>query len=421
LTLEELISAGRRKFQEPWSLRNEIDGVWGLGPTFNEMACPQCHQKGGRSAAPGDGHEAQHGMVIRLSVPGRAPEGGPLPHPNYGDQLQNRGIAQRVPREGQAFVSYRKREVNFVDGETISLRQPQIMLTNLQFGELRDDTMISARSAPMLFGLGLLEAVPERAILALAQRQQHELSGISGKPNYVWDVEAGKSVLGRFGWKANQPTLRQQVAAALLNDIGATSTLYPVDNCPSVQTLCRTDPTTTDCGGLNGGCAGNLLAEVLPSRLRTITLYIQSLQVPARTNVLSPSQRQRGEQLFAQAQCAGCHVPELETGENTAILALARAPVRAYTDLLLHDMGEELADHRPDFLADGREWRTAPLWGLGLLPEINGHTDLLHDGRARNITEAILWHGGEAETAREAFRRMSKDERGLLVRFVETL
>lgn len=419
LGLDELISAGRRKFQEPWSLRNDIEGVWGLGPTFNEVSCPQCHPNNGRSAAPGDGREVERGMVIRLSVAGTTSEGGPTPHPHYGDQLQNRAIAGRVPREGQAFVTYREREMRFADGESIMLREPQVTFKNLQFGELGGEAMISARTAPMLFGLGLLEAVPEDAILALARQQRGH--AISGKPNYVWDVEAGKTVLGRFGWKATQPSVLQQVAAALLNDIGATSVLFPVDNCPAVQTLCRSDPTTTDCGGVNGGCTGNLIAEVLPSRLRTLTLYIQSLQIPPRPAVLTPQQWQRGEQLFIQAQCAQCHVPELETGDAVAIPALARVSVRAYTDLLLHDMGEDLADSRPDFQADGREWRTAPLWGVGLLPQLNGHSDLLHDGRARNITEAILWHGGEAELSRAAFQRMPKTEREALVSFVAAL
>ena len=418
LTLEEKISAGRRKFSEPWSLRNELDGVWGLGPTYNEISCPACHQNALRSAAPRHGQPAERGMVVRLSIPGQNMDGGPLPHPRYGDQLQNRGIANRVPREGQAFVHYDPVEAQFADGEKIILRKPRIEWRDLQFGELEADVMISPRLAPPLFGLGLLEAVPETLLLEIAQRQL--AAGLSGRPNYVWDEENRRVALGRFGWKANQPSVRQQIAAALHNDIGATSTIYPVDNCPTVQIVCRTDTTTTDCGGSNGGCSGQLLAEVLPSRLETLTVFLQAL-IPPDLSARNDDQTHRGEILFTQAGCPSCHVPELKTDTTAAIPSLANVVFRPFTDLLLHDMGEELADGRPDFLADGSEWRTAPLWRLGLMREVQGHGDLLHDGRARNVTEAIMWHGGEAQAARELFRRMSKTERAALVKFVESL
>ena len=416
--LDEQIRAGRRHFEDTWSLRNDVDGVWGLGPTYNEAACPRCHSANGRSAAPRDGGEVERGMVIRLSIPGTNPQGGPNPHPDYGDQLQNRGIAARVPREGQAIVTYRQFEFDFDDGEKVLLRKPEIEFRNLQFGDLGSDTMVSARSAPALFGLGLLEAVPDDAILAQAERQAS--LGLRGHPNRVWDVEAGRPAIGRFGWKANQPNLRQQIAAALLNDIGATSSLFPVDNCPAVQTACRSDPTTTNCGGAEGGCSGTLVAEVLPSRLRTMTLYVQSLALPDRPGPAAAI-RAAGERLFAEAHCASCHVPELRTGTTTALPWQAGITIRPYTDLLLHDLGEDLADGRPDYLAGGREWRTAPLWGIGASARVDGHLDLLHDGRARNVTEAILWHGGEAEAAREAFRHMPKSARETLLEYVESL
>ena len=416
LTLDEKVSAGRRKFNEPWSLRNDLDGVWGLGPTFNETSCPACHRNASRAAAPAHGQEAKQGMVIRLSVPGRNPQGGPLAHPHYGDQLQNRAIANRVPREGRALIFYDAVAARFADGSNVLLRKPRIEFSELAFGELDTGTMVSARVAPALFGLGLLEAVPESAIVELAKQQPAH--GISGRINYVWDEETRTTVLGRFGWKANQPSLRQQVAAALLNDIGATSSIFPVDNCPAVQTVCRTEPTTTDCGGGASGCSGNLLPEVLPSRLETITTYLQALPVPARE---ATKDYGLGARLFEQAKCATCHTPELKTGANTALPSNANTTIHPYSDLLLHDMGEELSDGRPDFLADGREWRTPPLWGIGQLRALSGHSDLMHDGRARDVTEAILWHGGEAEAAREAFKRMSKSEREALIRFVESL
>ncbi|HUF19157.1 MAG TPA: di-heme oxidoredictase family protein [Burkholderiales bacterium] len=179
-------------------------------------------------------------------------------------------------------------------------------------------------------------------------------------------------------------------------------------------------PSASKCGG-QGGCTGNAFRpEVNPSRLNNITLYLRTLTVPTRRNVESLDV-QRGEHLFKEAQCAACHVPELHTGPNPAIAAAANLLIRPYTDLLLHDMGEDLADNRPEFAASGREWRTPPLWGIGLLNSVNGHTELLHDGRARNITEAILWHGGQAEASRETFRRMPKADRDALVSFVKSL
>ncbi len=414
----DMVSGGRRKFNDFWSLRNEIEGVWGLGPTFNEVSCPACHANNGRSRAPEHGQEAQRGMVVRLSVAGEGEHGAPKGHPSYGDQLQNRSIASRVPREGKAVITYQAREVGFADGEKVALRAPKIEFGALQFGELGADVMTSARSAPALYGLGLLEAVPEEAILELARQQEQR--GLRGKPNYVWDYEANKLALGRFGWKANQPSLRHQIAAAFLNDIGATSAVFKDENCPSVQSACASDPTTTNCGGQGGGCGGDMLPEVLPSRLNGVTLYLQAVMVPARRNA-DDAQVKRGEELFTRAHCSACHVPELRTGARTAIPQAADLTIRPYTDLLLHDMGEALADGRPDFAADGRQWRTPPLWGLGLMRRVNGHSDLLHDGRARDVVEAILWHGGEAQVAQEAFRGMPKAEREALVKFVESL
>jgi CxxC motif-containing protein (DUF1111 family) len=314
--------------------------------------------------------------------------------------------------------TYTPREESFADGEKIALRVPHVEFKDLQFGELSGDILVSPRIAPAMVGMGLLEAVPEDAILRVAEGQAK--LGMAGKPNYVWDVENEQTVLGRFGWKANQPNLRQQTASAFLGDIGATTFMFPEENCPAAQLACLDVPSASKCGG-QGGCTGNAYRpEVVPSRLSNITLYLQALAVPARRNVSDP-QFARGEALFGQAQCSVCHLPMLETGPRPALKSAANLTLRAYTDLLLHDMGPELADGRPDFKASGSEWRTAPLWGIGLLRIVNGHGDLMHDGRARNVTEAILWHGGQAQAAREAFRAMSKADRDALVKFVESL
>jgi len=413
----EQFAKGREQFHEAWVVAPEPTGVWGLGPTFNEDRCAHCHENNGRAGAPAERQEAVRGMLVRLSVPGQGSHGEPRPHPAYGDQLQNRGIPGRVPAEGQAIFRYEARDVHYADGETVTLRVAKIEFAALQFGEFGTDILVSPRIAPAMVGLGLLEAVPEQSILAIAREQ--EKLGVSGKPNYVWDQENSSMVLGRFGWKAGQPNLRQQTAAAFLNDIGATTHFFPEENCPGAQLQCLDVPSASKCGG-QGGCTGNYRPEVVPSRLSNIALYLQTLAVPARRDV-SDAKVKRGEQLFSQANCNACHVPELRTAAKTAIPAAADLTIRPYTDLLLHDMGEGLADGRPEFLADGREWRTPPLWGIGLVRGVNGHSDLLHDGRARNVTEAILWHGGEAEQSREAFRVLPKADRDALAKFVNSL
>jgi CxxC motif-containing protein (DUF1111 family) len=408
---------GQEQFNEAWVVAPDPGGVWGVGPTFNEDRCAHCHQNNGRAKAPENGDEATRGMLVRLSIPGQTKEGGPNPHPAYGDQLQNRGIPGRVPAEGQAVIAYQAREVSLADGEKVVLRVPKIQFMALQFGELGKDIMISPRIAPAMIGLGLLEAVPEETLLAIAGKQ--ETLGIAGRPNYVWDYENGKTVLGRFGWKANQPNLRQQTASAFFGDIGATSHFFPEENCPSTQVQCLDLPSASKCGG-QGGCTGNYRPEVVPSRLNNITLYLQALAVPARRNA-DDAEVKRGESLFAEANCSACHVPQLETGSKSAIAAAANLVIHPYTDLLLHDMGEELADGRPDFQASGRDWRTPPLWGIGLIRIVNGHNNLLHDGRARDMMEAIMWHGGDAGKSRESFRNMPKADRAALVKFLESL
>jgi CxxC motif-containing protein (DUF1111 family) len=408
---------GHAQFNEAWVLA-PARGVWGLGPTFNEDRCAQCHVNNGRAAAPEEGGAVQQGMLIRLSIPGKTKEGGPLPHPDYGDQLQNRGIENRVPAEGQAIVRYREKQVVFADGEKIMLRSPKIEMQNLQFGDLGPQTRISVRVAQQLVGLGLLEAVPEASMLAIANSQAE--TAFAGHPNYVWDIETERKVIGRFGWKANQPSLRQQTAAAFNGDIGATSFLFPEKNCPPIQKQCIELPSASKCGG-QGGCTGNAFRpEVNPSRLTNITFYLQTLSVPARRSV-GDAEVMRGESLFGELQCSGCHLPQLQTGPKAFIPAAANVTIHPYTDLLLHDLGEELADGRPDFEASGREWRTAPLWGLGLIRAVSGSMSLLHDGRARDVIEAILWHGGQAQASTGGFIALSKGERDALVKFVESL
>lgn len=408
---------GREQFNEPWVVAPEPDGVWGLGPTFNENRCSACHQNNGRAAAPVDGAYAELGVVVRLSVNGKTEQGAPLPHPIYGDQLQNRGVASRVPAEGQVQVRYRQLIVTLPDGEAVELRKPELHFEALAFGQLGTETLTSMRVAPSMIGLGLLESVPEKTLDVIRVAQSR--FGMEGRVNRVWDIERDTWVVGRFGWKASQPNLRQQVATAFHSDIGATSHLFPEENCPVAQRACMDLPSASKCGG-QGGCTGNQnRPEVNPGRLNSITFYLQTLAVPSRRQADDAFIRM-GEKMFVQSRCNVCHVPQMKSlqsfgNQNREVL------IQPYSDLMLHDMGVGLADFRPDFSASGQEWRTAPLWGLGLQKHVSGHTDFLHDGRARNVLEAILWHGGQSEKSIEIFKALTKSERDAVVRFVESL
>ena len=344
-------------------------------------------------------------LLFRLSLP-KAEDSvagkPPTPVPGFGTQLNNRAIVEANP-EGTVKIEYTEQTLTTADGTRVHLRHPNYTLTET-YQPLPENVEISPRVAPAVFGLGLLEAIPENAILAYADEADIDGDGISGKPNYVWDVVAQRYTLGRFGWKANQPTLLQQVAAAYNDDMGITTSLFFVENSAGQSQLTEHGVTP----------------EVSDEILEVVTFYVQTLAVPARRNVDDPQVKQ-GEQLFAEAQCASCHVPTLRTGVLTGVPSVSNQTIHPYTDLLLHDMGPGLADNRPDFHASGSEWRTPPLWGIGLVKRVNGHTNSLHDGRARDLMEAILWHGGEAEASRQAVEQMSKAERDALIAFLESL
>ena len=378
----------------------------GLGPLFNARSCSACHLHDGRGRPPTTPDEPMVSMLLRLSIPGDEPHHGVVPEPTYGDQLNSLAVPG-VPPEGRGVVTYEERAGRFADGDPYSLRHPTYTITEFAYGPLHPDTRLSPRVAPVMIGMGLLEAVPAETLLALADPEDRDGDGISGRPNWVWDQARQQTVLGRFGWKANQPTVAQQVTGAFLGDIGITSPLFPQENCTPVQVACAQAP--------RGG-----QPEITRDLLDQVVFYTRTLAVPARRHVDDPEVR-RGEHLFVQAQCARCHLPALRTGEVADLPSLSHQATHPYTDLLLHDMGEALADDRTDFVATGREWRTAPLWGIGLVQTVNGHTNFLHDGRARNLTEAILWHGGEAEAAKEVFRHLARADREALIRFLESL
>ncbi len=413
---QEIFLRGRAHFDRPWVVFGLTGGDWGLGPTYVADRCSVCHAGGGRGAPPEAPNEQLHSMLVRVSVPGDRLNGTPRPHPHYGDQLQNRALQGQsietlhayapVPAEAELYVEWEEHEVAFADGETARLRRPKLRIERLAFGELGTQAMLSLRNAPPIFGLGLLEAVPEETLLDLAARQRAH--GLNGRPNYVWDATNQRRTLGRFGWKANQPSVRQQIAAAAWGDMGVTSSLFPRQNCSDVQTLCRQEVPGND-------------PELTDSQWDELEIWTLGLAVPARRN-WDDAEVQRGARLFESAQCDHCHVPTLVTADVYARLPqLSRQMFHAYTDLLLHDMGEALSDGRPDFEAGARDWRTPPLWGLGLSERVNGRGALMHDGRARNVVEAIFWHGGEAQAARESFRRMPKAERAALIKFLQAI
>ncbi len=375
----------------------------GLGPTFNALACSSCHSHDGRAKPPDNDDDPERGLLLLLSAPG---PNGPEDDPVYGGQLQDRAIIGVLP-EGRISIRYEEMPGAYPDGTPYSLRKPAYSIADLAYGPLHLDVMMSPRVGPATIGMGLLEAIPAEDILALADPDDADGDGISGRPNMVADVRSGAAALGRFGWKAGQPTVEQQSAGAFLGDIGVTSTLFPEQNCPAAQSACRDAP--------NGGTP-----EIDDERLDLVTFYVQTLAVPAMRDV-DDSQVREGAQLFAQANCIACHTPQHVTDEWHPVRPLRGQTIYPYTDLLLHDMGEGLADGRPDGLATGSEWRTPPLWGIGLVKTVSGHTMFLHDGRARGLEEAILWHGGEAQASRDAFTLLSAEERAALLRFLESL
>ena len=290
----------------------------------------------------------------------------------------------------------------FDDGTAYSLRRPTYQLAGIA-APLPGGLLVSPRVAPPVFGQGLLEAVTEATILASADPDDQNGDGISGRANYVWDPITGSTEIGRFGRKANTATVLQQTAAAYNGDMGVTSSFLPAEPCEGEQAGCeRHDPEVTD--------------EVV----RLVEHYVRTLGVPARRD-LDDAEARRGEALFKSAGCASCHLPELRTGTLADVPEASNQVIRPYTDLLLHDMGPGLADGRPDFLASGSEWRTAPLWGIGLTTVVNGHTNFLHDGRARDLMEAVLWHDGEAAGAKAKVLKMAAADREALLAFLRSL
>jgi len=373
----------------------------GLGPIFNNVSCTSCHINDGRGKPPGTGEQISS-LLIRLSIPGTDAHGGPNPAPGFGGQLQQRAIFGVAP-EALVNIDYTETQYAFADGETYSLRTPTYTLVN-SYIPLPADLMISPRIAPPVFGLGLLEAIDEADIVALADVEDSNSDGISGKPNYSWNIVEGKKTLGRFGWKAANPSVLQQSAGAYNEDMGITSFVFPKESSFGQAQYDGLDDEY----------------EVSDSLLQSVAFYIRTLAVPARRNADNTTVL-HGKQLFTDAKCAACHTPRMRTKVNVAFPEMSNQVIFPYTDMLVHDMGSGLADNRPDNEATGVEWRTAPLWGIGLTKVVNGHQNFLHDGRARTLMEAVMWHGGEAQQSKEFVDNLSKEDRDALIQFLQSL
>ena len=392
----------------------------GLGPLYNARSCQRCHLKDGRGHPPEGPNDTSISMFLRVSIPGEPSDSiaqiegylATLPEPTYGSQLQDFSLAGHAA-EYRLQIDYTEIEVPLSGGEVAYLRAPSYTAADLGYGPLHPNAMLSPRVAPQMIGLGLLEAIPAADILRLADPEDEDGDGISGRPNIVWSKEFDQPMLGRLGLKAGAPTVREQSAAAFAGDIGISNPLFPAPwgECTEAQSKCRSAAH---------GDGDDRVFEIDAEGLDLVAFYGRNLGVPARRNVDDP-QVLRGKGVFYSTGCTSCHQPSFVTHRLEDQPEQSFQLIWPYTDMLLHDMGPGLADNRPEARANGSEWRTPPLWGIGLTQQVSGHTYFLHDGRARSLLEAVLWHGGEAQSQRDAAVEMPATDRAALIRFLESL
>lgn len=424
ITFEEeaTFKLGNGLFRKVWvSSPSSTQASDGLGPLFNARACQSCHLKDGRGHPP-EGAADSTSMFLRLAREAETEEEKQavaehkvlnFPDPTYGSQLQDLAVPGLVG-EGRMKIAYAEMPVTLGDGTQLSLRKPSYSVENLGYGPMDSRTTLSPRVTPQMIGLGLVEQIHPADILALADPDDKDGDGISGKPNIVRDAATGELTLGRFGWKAQTPTIRQQSADAFAGDIGISTPDVPKSwgDCTEAQPECLAMPI---------GVQERLGPVEAPDPVMDlVTFYSENLAVPARRGMENASVL-AGKKLFYESGCISCHTPKFVTRKDAPNKAQSFQLIWPYSDFLLHDMGEGLADGQKVGQADGNEWRTPPLWGIGLTERVNGHTFFLHDGRARNLTEAILWHGGEAQAARDSFAGMSANDRQNLIDFLESL
>lgn len=423
--------AGKALAHQPWvKAPSSTDARDGLGPLYSARSCLACHISGGRGRVSFEDGPLSAATLVRVSVPGMNEQGGVVPEPTYGAQLQPRSIAlgdqlsraaaptdaagkaagAEAAPEATIDVRWTERTFRYPDGKEVVLRKPAPVLKDLGYGPLHPKARLGLRHTPPLHGLGLLALIPDEVLAGRADPDDRDADGISGRQNQVWDPLEARTRPGRFGLKANQPTLKVQVAGALHGDIGITSSVFPALPCTAKQPACQS--------AAHGAKPGQ--PEISDKLLDLMVTFVRSIGVPRRRKPDAPLV-QRGRALFHRSGCADCHTPGYVTGKDETAPHLSEQPIWPYTDLLLHDMGGELADGRSDFLASGNEWRTPPLWGVGLARAVRKDAGLLHDGRASTVEQAVLWHAGEATSSRERFARLNAEDRRALLSFVRSL
>ena len=396
----------------------------GLGPLFNARSCQNCHLKDGRGHSPSANWpvDGAVSMFLRLSIPPHTREHHRLisenrikniPDPTYGSQLQDLSI-QGHHAEGKVYIEYEEIEVIFSDGTVVSLRDPKYSIISWKYGKPHEKLQFSPRVATPMIGLGMLGAISENDILNNADPEDKNNDRISGKANLVFDLQSQRISLGRFGWKAGEPNIRQQSSKAFNSDIGISAPLAntPWGDCSINQKKCRNSP--------NGNTPSQNNLEISHEAMEKLVFYAKNLGVPARRDI-EKSEVLAGKKLFYETGCTGCHSPKFVTKRIPEQPEQSFQLIWPYSDMLLHDMGEGLADQLTEGLADGSEWRTPPLWGIGLTETVSGHTQFLHDGRARNLIEAILWHGGEAELIKQKFIKFNSKMRSEILAFLNSL
>ena len=396
-------TGGRHLFRRSWTpAPSSVKSLDGLGPVFNRVSCSGCHVKDGRGRPPEDGSKLRS-MVIKLSMDENSEL---LPDPNYGYQLNDKAILG-VPYEGKVTITYSKRDVFYKDKSKKTLSVPHYSFHSLSFGPLNPNTKYSGRVAPAVFGLGLIEAIKNEDIVKNEDILDINNDGISGKVNFLTDVPSNKKVLGRFGWKATRGTLLHHIAGAASEDMGLTSLIFPQQNCMHIQKECTNQ--------INGGTP-----EISEKQINILQLYMQTLAVPRQRDAQNKDVI-KGSKLFTKIGCENCHISTYRTGQHKDHEELSNRVIKPYSDFLLHNMGPELDDGLKEGKVESSEWKTPPLWGIGLVKIVNKHTRFLHDGRARSIEEAILWHGGEGLISKEKFLSLSAEERRTVLKFLSSL
>ncbi len=382
----------------------------GLGPIFNARACQSCHFKDGRGR-PSSSDDRDSSLFLRLAIPGKSDmHAANIPDPVYGSQLQDKSNIG-IPAEGRMVLSYEIKTIELADGERVELRKPNYQIDQAAYGALDDNIQLSPRIAQQMIGLGLIEAIDPADILANEDIDDENGDGISGRANLVWSRDNESFMLGRFGHKAGNATIRDQAAAAFSGDMGLSTSLFPdsYGECTQAQEKCQSAPDGADESGV----------EVSDDVLALVEFYSANLAVPMRKEVDDP-QVLKGKEIFYDIGCTSCHRPKYVTQRFSDNRPQSFQLIWPYSDFLLHDMGEGLADEVSEFEAKAGEWRTPPLWGIGQTKLVTGEANFLHDGRARNVLEAILWHGGEAEQAQKSVVALIKEDRDALIKFLES-